>query len=376
MLLSATPRHWHASPSQDQSSRARGARDVHTVLGASASSTSRCRLACESVTLPSFVVCLAACKRLQTRRRSCGRTRRCAQPVDTFAPPNAGKSAEAIEAARVREQMVEAALEMATPVPQDFDQAVAYALNGLLKATKEKKVKQSYYFNTGDAGDGGGELGNVLLFAERLAKLLAIADGMEERIVRVVFTDMGASAMAQSRWEPLPDNLVLDYMPPMTRSGINPASRARLMQLLDSAFIIAVAPSQAEFPAFLALWELMESSETIIPTALVNARFKPTRVGLGGELMEKWRDLERNLCPVFHLEQIDTPEDDEDLNPCVIARVFPLPFSVWEDNPDDPDSVDGYFLIDMSPDRVRSKADIYKLLKMSRTYFRSEADEL
>mmetsp|Transcript_57536 Transcript_57536/g.136867 ORF Transcript_57536/g.136867 Transcript_57536/m.136867 type:complete len:394 (-) Transcript_57536:64-1245(-) len=356
------------------------------VLEVTRSFASRCYSTCRSVSIPSLAVaCLAASTRSRywrSKRNDRGRTVVRAQgpPPPSGALPNTGyapsvrKSTAEIEQARLREQMVEAALDMATPVPQDFDQAISYALNGLLKATKAKQFRQSYYFNTGDtSGDLSGELGNAFLFAERLTKLLAIADGMEDKVVRVVFADMGACAMAEGRWDPLPENMAVDYLPPLAPLSMNPAAKGRLIQLLQSDFIVVVAPSQEELWAIQQLFELMEEFDAVVPMALINPKLAPTRLGREdqNQMAPTYRSLMPTFCPVFHLEQLEgTDEDEGDLNPCVVSRVYPLPFSVWEDNPYDPDAVDGYFLLDMSNDRVRPKADIYKLLRMSRDFFR------
>mmetsp|Transcript_7861 Transcript_7861/g.12519 ORF Transcript_7861/g.12519 Transcript_7861/m.12519 type:complete len:100 (-) Transcript_7861:73-372(-) len=78
--------------------------------------------------------------------------------------------------------------------------------------------------------------------------------------------------------------------------------------------------------------------------------------------------MERLLLPVFHLEQYEPPEDKEliPLNPAVITRVWPRPFSVWEDNPDDPDSIEGYFLLDVNDVRAPNGDDMVAFLTMSR----------
>lgn len=36
------------------------------------------------------------------------------------------------------------------------------------------------------------------------------------------------------------------------------------------------------------------------------------------------------------------------MNSAVIVRVWPRPYSVWEDNPEDPEAIDGYFLLDVN----------------------------
>ena len=52
-------------------------------------------------------------------------------------------------------------------------------------------------------------------------------------------------------------------------------------------------------------------------------------------------------------------QDPLPLNSAVIVRVWPRPYSVWEDNPEDPEAIDGYFLLDVNEkqpqDRLRNE---------------------
>merc|ERR1719401_2470796 len=116
--------------------------------------------------------------------------------------------------------MVQEALRQATPVPESFEQAVSWACMAALTAAQAGRMRQSMYFDTG-AGDGevGGDLGGVLAFVETVAKTIAGAEELEGGTVRVLFTDMGAAAMASNRWEPLPPYLKMDYFPPVIRGN-------------------------------------------------------------------------------------------------------------------------------------------------------------
>ncbi|CAK9054373.1 DUF1995 domain-containing protein [Durusdinium trenchii] len=85
-------------------------------------------------------------------------------------------------------------------------------------------------------------------------------------------------------------------------------------------------------------------------------------------MLNKFRAFESTLLPVFHLEQFD-PDDDKDpipLNSAVVVRVWPRPFSVWEDNPEDPEAIDGYFLLDVNDTRAQDPEDCLTFLKGSR----------
>lgn len=56
-------------------------------------------------------------------------------------------------------------------------------------------------------------------------------------------------------------------------------------------------------------------------------------------------------------------QDPLPLNSAVIVRVWPRPFSVWEDNPEDPESIDGYFLLDVNEQQAQDEcADVAAVL--------------
>jgi len=257
--------------------------------------------------------------------------------------------------------MVQAALEMSTPVPQSFEQAVTWACTAALGAAEAGKMRQSMYFDTG-AGDGevGGDLGGCLAFVEVLAKTLAGAEELEGGTVRVLFTDMGAAAMSASKWEPLPTGLKVDYFPPVIRGNeqLTWEEKMKIEELLDAEILIAAVPSQAELPAILQMLKVMSELGRDIPLVMVNAKLVQNAYVAAGNLLRSAREFERSLVPTFHLEQY-APPDEDDLNACVIARVWPRPFSTWEDNPEDPEAIDGFFLLDLN-EQVAPEGDAVK----------------
>lgn len=55
-------------------------------------------------------------------------------------------------------------------------------------------------------------------------------------------------------------------------------------------------------------------------------------------------------------------QDPLPLNSAVIVRVWPRPFSVWEDNPEDPESIDGYFLLDVNEQQAQDDCAVLTLM--------------
>ena len=253
----------------------------------------------------------------------------------------------------MREEMVQATVDASSPVPQSFEQAVNWACSASLRAYYEGQLRQSMYFNTGTIDTQvSGELGNVLQFAERLAKTLAMSPRLPQgNGVRVLFTDFGAMSLVSTRWNPLPENLILDHLPPvLPKIDMKAEERTTINQFLESSMLIIVAPNQSEMAAVLAIFEVMKEEGKRVPVVLLNAKLLQDSVAAAGVMLRSFRSLEGTLLPIFHLEQFE-PDDDKDplpLNPAVIVRVWPRPYSVWEDNAEDPEAIDGYFLLDVN----------------------------
>ncbi|CAE8598682.1 unnamed protein product [Polarella glacialis] len=142
----------------------------------------------------------------------------------------------------------------------------------------------------------------------------------------------------------------------------------KIAAMMSAAVLVVVTPGQAELPAVLAVYEALKDTGRKVPMVFVNARLVQDVGAAAGALLNNYRNMERLLLPVFHLEQYEPPEDKEliPLNPAVITRVWPRPFSVWEDNPDDPDSIEGYFLLDVNDVRAPNGDDMVAFLTMSR----------
>merc|ERR1719277_1507016 len=127
------------------------------------------------------------------------------------------------------------------------------------------------YFDTGSADDVvSGDLSGVLQFAQSLAETLAST--IETGVVRVLFSDMGAMAMAQSRWDSEVESVKLDYLPPIVALMAPTLSHQEQLKniLADSAYLVVVAPRQLELPAILQLCEDMESAGTDLPMIIIN----------------------------------------------------------------------------------------------------------
>eukprot|EP00435_Cladocopium_sp_Y103_P046115 s1574_g13.t1 len=281
--------------------------------------------------------------------------RRRANPVQKqLQSLGAGMTEEKRLAMGMREEMVQATIEASTPVPQSFDQAVTWACSAALRAAEEGQNRQSMYFNTGaEDAQVTGELGGVLQFGEQVAKTLAYSNKLPEGTgVRVLFTDFGAKSLVATRWGDLPENLILDHLPPvLPKRELRMEERMKLNEILESSILLVVAPNQSEMAAVLAIFDVMKDlGKTLdlkVPVILLNARLVQDTTAVAGVMLRNFRAFEGTLLPVFHLEQFD-PEDDKEtredpmpLNSAVIVRVWPRPYSVWEDNPEDPEAIDG-----------------------------------
>lgn len=273
-----------------------------------------------------------------------------------------------LEQKRIREEASQATVEAATPVPQSFEQSVSWACSAVMEAAEKGQTRQTVYFSAG-ASDSqvGGALGAVLPFAEQFVKAMASIQAAQGGVVRVLFSDLGAKSSCQNRWEPLPKGLVLDYFPPMLRGqeAATGEDKFRLLEILQADMLIAVATTQTELPALLYLMQEMKNTGTEVPLVLVNARLISNTYVAAGALLKQYRSFEKSLTPTFHLEQYD-PAEDSGLNSAVIARVYPRPFSVWEDNPNDPEAIDGFFLLEISDADMPSIEAVEELLKASK----------
>mmetsp|Transcript_34880 Transcript_34880/g.76117 ORF Transcript_34880/g.76117 Transcript_34880/m.76117 type:complete len:382 (-) Transcript_34880:88-1233(-) len=315
-----------------------------------------------------------ACRRLRFQRRSRATAllRRAAPAV-----PTQQFSQEVRDGAIMRDEMVQSSIEAATPVPQSFSQAVTWACSAALQAAEAGNSRQTMFFNAGGkTKDVNGEIGGVLAFAEQFATLLVGAEPLEGGKVRVIFSDMGAASMARVRWEPLPEGLELDYFPQVIQGqDATTEMKMQLRDMLDAAFLVVVAPKQAETPALLQLFKVMGEAGRDIPVVIMNQNCVQDTAIAASSMLRAFGSLRKTLVPTFHLEQHEPPEDDDDmLNPCVVARVWPRPYSVWEDNPDDPDAIDGYFLLDLNDVEAPDSEEIEELMRFSRNATRTLAE--
>jgi len=280
----------------------------------------------------------------------------------------ASVSAEMEQALQIREDKVMQALEMAAPVPQSFQQAVTWSCTSVLQAMQSGRTRQTIYFYTGDGdGDVGGELGSILAYTEQFAKTMAGAKLLEGGKVRVIFTDMGAKAMCTTKWGDLPEELVLDYFPPVLKgSSAEGDGLRKLKEMCDAKLAILVGPTQIELPAITEYLRLSGEAGLDMTVVMINAKLLTNTYAGAGSSMKLFKEIESTLVPTVHLEQLDPPDDKPDLNSAVVTRFWPRPFSVWEENPDDPDSVDGFFLLDIKEAEAPAPIEVVTLLEASR----------
>jgi len=272
------------------------------------------------------------------------------------------------------EDEVQAAVESATPVPGSFDQACAWASAAAFNAAQNGKMKQTMYYNAGGSDDASvsGELANVLAFSETMCKMMCQSVPVEGGIIRVVLPDVGRASLVKTKWEAnsddgeLPDNLLIDYLPTTMSSTVAGASSAlansAYVELLDAEVLVILAPRQQECASILALIEGMTKLGKNIPMIMVNAQL---RAGEGGIVAKQARKLLQQATNTFHLAQYVPDSDDPMMSAGVVARVWPRPYSTWEDFPEDPDSNDGYFLMDLG-ERPPAPETVFSLLEASR----------
>mmetsp|Transcript_32898 Transcript_32898/g.83307 ORF Transcript_32898/g.83307 Transcript_32898/m.83307 type:complete len:391 (-) Transcript_32898:69-1241(-) len=302
------------------------------------------------------VVAAAATTSRRGRRRAVSRV-----------PCRASMTQEQQELLALRTEQAEAAIEKATPVPESFEDAVALACKATMAAAEAGNKRQNIYFDAGEGdSDIGGVLGRVLPFAEAFAKAMTAIQAAKGGKVRVVFNDMGGKSICENRWAPLPPGLALDYFPAMTKQQTGEGRvRAKLDEILDADVIIPVATTQNEMPALLTLAEMMkQSTRRDVPIVLINPKLIQDATLAAGSQMREIMAFAERLLPSFHLEQVEPP-DESGLNPGVVCRVWPQPFSVWEDNEDDPEAIDGFFLLDLSDTEAPSPTQIKDMLKTS-----------
>lgn len=270
-----------------------------------------------------------------------------------------------------REEMVRRANQTATPVPQTFDQAVTWAVSASIAAAEAGNPRQTMCFNCGAGeADMSGEIADVLSFAEGFVMTLSRASSLQGGKVRVVFSDMGAASLAQSRWSISGDDerIEVNYLPPIMRLTTPSAmEQAQLDEIADAAYIVIVAPKQNEVTAFLELIKTIDGSGRDVPIVVLNQKFVQDPLVLAGLTLKTYRGIEQKMTHTFHLEQVDPTRDNPSLNPCVIAKVYPRPYSFWEDCPEDVDAVDGYFLLDIqTAEKTPRMEDVLDLLAFSR----------
>jgi len=294
-------------------------------------------------------------------------TRRRRLPVQMKA--QRGVTIEIAEELRLAQEGVNLSLEKATPVPESFEQAISFAAVAGIMAMEAGLYRQSMYYDTGEVDENiGGNLGKTLPFVESLAKTLANTEALEGGIVTCLFPDFGSVAMAETRWKPLPKRLFLDHLPNvMPNSELTTADKARMENLLESKILLIICPGQTDLPAILQLLQLTRITGNDVPVIFINAEFIQNPDAAGGNLLKSAIKMAQKTVRSFHLQQYDPPEDGEDYaNPAVIARVYPQPFSLWEDDPEDPDAVDGFFLLELDETAPFSEAFILEQLELSK----------
>lgn len=268
--------------------------------------------------------------------------------------------------------MVQKAQQRATPVPGSFDQAVNWAVMAAISGVENGKDRQNMLFAAGPGeADMNGFLGEVLAFAEAFCNTLAMSPSLEGATVKAVFSDTGACESARVRWNICDEEdgtLKLESMPPVMRNTAPTTMLQRQLDDLcsdDTAFIVIVAPRHQEIPAFLEIIATINANNSDICVIVLNSQFVEEMQMVAGDCLRRFKMLYQTFMHSFHLENVNPEAESGIENACVIARVWPRPYSIWEDCPEDPDAVGGYFLLDLNEERAPGRSDVDELLLFS-----------
>merc|ERR1719161_217449 len=180
-------------------------------------------------------------------------------------------------------------------------------------ASARGSLNQSVFYDSGDERSGqlAGGLDFTRSYLSALTAQVARDPTQDGKRVIAVFTDMGACAMMENKWDAM-DRLELSYLPPLLRSGMSAPGldpenekrrRMELPNLDEAAVVVAVRPTQAELPAMLELWKY--ASECNAPVVLVNPQLIQDRVIAAGNMMKEYNIVRSKIVPVFHLEQVE-----------------------------------------------------------------------
>lgn len=286
----------------------------------------------------------------------------------------------------MRNLRVRQGLEEATPVPDSLEQAATWAAAAAEAAADMGNFHQSMYCNVGEEDEERQQA--TFTFVYQLACELGKSQRFASGAVRVIFAEQNDLDRCAKQWEPLQIGVELRSLPHNSSAEVGEA-------LLGASILLVVAPTRRWLPA---VAPLLAASQDV-PVVLVNAEcsrivssglvdsegsliFAPYyRIISGAELepgdeqvpmggagadTSAWTGVDRPLTNTFHMEHMEPPEDDLLINAAVVVRVWPRPYSVWEEDPDDPQAVDGFSLLDLNDIRAPSAKETRTMLWVSR----------
>jgi len=276
------------------------------------------------------------------------------------------------EAKLKSDAMLAETLSTATPVPEDFQDAMTLACNCVLLAMAQGKLRQQVFYDSGDTdmkvnGAFGTALGFVDGFGNRMAEELK-----GKGSIVCVFGDMGKMGIAKKQLGELPAEMRLEYFPPMNpRTQMNQGIQEQFDSIRSSDLILVVAPEPEEICPLMHLCDELDKSRSGAPVVLLNSRLtEKLRMEEANIAMKKYLQMKQTMVVAFHLQQYDPPQNEEEfMNAAVIVKAHPKPYTIWEDNPDDPEAIDGFFLMDVSA--APPKMDkVKEMLKSSKTMYK------
>lgn len=211
-----------------------------------------------------------------------------------------------------------------TELSDSFDGAVSDAVGGLLRAVDGGAVKIRVDFDTSMGDATFTKLSASFEFARGVIAAWAQHLGPNATLC-VYFPDAGAAALARQQWK-------MDSAEPKVPGNVRLAAFPRDKPSEDDAAFFLVCPRAPESAQAAALVDFAD--ERLTPIVLLNPELVDmgtTGFGYAGRML-KDRVLSK-LTQAYYLRTLDTG---------ALARTYPLPFTVWQEDRNEPD---GYVFV-------------------------------
>lgn len=277
--------------------------------------------------------------------------------------------AEMEQALALYDRSVEMGLQKATPVPESLEQAASWARDSAVAAVEAGIMHQHMYWGVGDDTDAASEDeldGNgdsVLEFSRALARMLAEVPQFAGTAVRLLSSDAEIEAFLNV--ELVDDGVLSVLLMIAPRHHVLPVVR----QLQEKARCLVILINSEELLG--GVDASVGEGGALLSGSLIFAEYY--RAISGSSYREDDDDDEGSVTSIdapatctFYMNRFDPSEEDMLTNIAMVMRAWPRPFSLWEDNPDESRSVDGFTLLDLNDKQPPSSEDISLMLKASR----------